>query len=129
MTKFRKNREKVPRSPICADRGRHFVWKGLCDSGADFLFCLSGGSFGAVNDWGVQYMSGYYKKHTIFVHPAEFLVTGPGETAVQLKMFGDPTERAAALTISEDEVDGPRDQNEICYFELPIPEKGEEGGE
>ena len=106
---------------ICADRGRHFVWKGLCDNSADFLFCLSGGSFGPVkNDVGMQLLSGIYNKHTIFVHPAEFLVTGPQGSALALQMFGEPTQGPDALLVSKDEIDGPRDQKNVCYFDLPV---------
>ena len=106
---------------ICADRGRHFVWKGLCDNGADFLFCLSGGSFGPVkNDPGMKLLSGIYRKHTIFVHPAEFLVTGPNGNTLSLQMFGEPTNGAEALLICEDEIRGYRDQKDVCYFDLPV---------
>ncbi len=110
---------------ICADRGRHFVWKGLTDSGADFLFCLSGGSFGPVkNDNGVALLSGIYKKHTIFVHPAEFLVTSPEGATVDLALFGDPTQLYPSLLVAEEDIDGPRDLKKICYFDLPIATTG-----
>ena len=70
------------------------------------------------------FLSDIYKKHAIFVHPAKFLVSGPNRSTIDLQMFGEPTQRAAALLILKEEINGPRDQNRVCYFDLPIAKTG-----
>ena len=63
---------------ICADRTDPKIVGRLCSAGADFLICPSGGMFGPVeNDPIVQGRSSENGIYIVFVHPVEFLVTGP----------------------------------------------------
>ena len=101
---------------ICADRRYKDVVKGFCDNGADFLICPSGGMFGPKrNDPILQDRSRENGKHIIFVHPAEFLVTGPDGSIIDRTILGDQ------LLITPDQVSKKADQNRIFYFDLPLP--------
>lgn len=100
---------------ICADRRDKKVVKRFCDSGADFLICPSGGMFGPqTNDPILQARSRENRKHIVFVHPAEFLVTGPDGTIVKRTILGD------RLLISPEKVGKEEDKNKIFYFDLPL---------
>jgi len=61
----------------------------ICTRGADFLICPSGGMFGPEkNDPIVQQRSRENNIHIVFVHPAEFLVTGPGSGILAQAVLG-----------------------------------------
>lgn len=100
---------------ICADRTDAGIVRRFCDNGADFLICPSGGMFGPkTNDPIVQARSRENQKHVIFVHPAEFLVTGPDGSIVQTTLLGD------TLLIAGDETGTAKDMQRVFYFDLPI---------
>ena len=108
---------------ICADRGRRHIWQGLSDSGADFFFCLSGGSFGPVkNDSGMRMLTAEQDKYMFFVHPSEFLAIAPNGSVADVQMLGEATQGGNAMLISEAEIGSARDQNKVCYFDLPVGE-------
>ena len=87
----------------------------LASVGADFLICLSGGMFGPKrNDLIVQSRSRENRKYIIFVHPAEFLVTGPDGSIVKRTILGD------RLLITRDQVGKKEDTNRVFYFDLPL---------
>jgi predicted amidohydrolase len=100
---------------ICADRRFPDVVKRFSEAGADFLICPSGGMFGPKsNDHILQARSRENRKHIVFVHPAEFLVTSPeGEIASQA-ILGD------RLLISRDQIDSEVDSKKVFYFDLPV---------
>lgn len=101
---------------ICADRTEKTIVRRFVEKGADFLICPSGGMFGPkTNDPIVQARSRENKVYIIFVHPAEFLVTGPDGAIVQRTILGD------RLLISPDRIGGEKDRNRIFYFDLPLP--------
>ena len=103
---------------ICADRRFPEVVKAFSDGGADFLICPSGGMFGPKsNDPIVQGRSRENHKYIVFVHPAEFLVTGPDGTIVQQALLGDK------LLISPDQIGTEADSKQVFYFDLPRPPK------
>ncbi len=107
---------------ICKDRGDARLVRALCGNGAEFVICTSGGAFGPErNDPVLQERSRENGIYIIFVHPCEFLVTGPDGAVVDVALLGDPAQRGDALHISKDEIGGPRDQNRIFYFDLPCP--------
>jgi predicted amidohydrolase len=107
---------------ICADRGEPTVCSALASAGADVVVCVSGGAFGPDrNDEVLRQRSRETRKHIIFVHPAEVLVTAPDGSILDMQLFGDPAERDAALAIGEEEIGGERDWNQVCYVDLPIP--------
>jgi predicted amidohydrolase len=75
---------------ICADRRSSDVVKGFGERRADFLICPSGGMFGPKsNDPILQARSKENSKYIVFVHPAEFLVTGPDGTILERTLLGD----------------------------------------
>jgi predicted amidohydrolase/predicted TIM-barrel fold metal-dependent hydrolase len=99
---------------ICADRRFPEIVNGFIDNGADLLICPSGGMFGsATNDPIVQARSRETKRHIIFVHPAEFLVTAPDGSIAARTILGD------RLFVSKDKVGTEADSNRVFYFDLP----------
>jgi hypothetical protein len=69
------------------------------------------------NDPIVQARSKENQLTIIFVHPAEFLVTGPDGSVVERTILGNQ------LLISKEEVGGDKDQNRVFYYDLPVPTK------
>jgi predicted amidohydrolase len=100
---------------ICADRREPAIVQRIRSHGAEFLICPSGGMFGPKsNDPIVQARSRENQTHIVFVHPAEFLVTGPDGSILARTLLGD------RLLISAEEEGTELDQNAIRYFELPV---------
>jgi dihydroorotase/N-acyl-D-amino-acid deacylase len=100
---------------ICADRRYPKLVGRFRERGADFLICPSGGMFGpARNDPIVQARSRENRRYIVFVHPAEFLVTGPDGSIVRRTILGKK------LSITADEVGTPADSKRVFYFDLPL---------
>ena len=100
---------------ICADRRFPKLVRGFCDKGAKFLLCPSGGMFGPKrNDGIVQARSKENKKYIVFVHPAEFLVTGPDGAIVKRTILGD------SLLIAPEQIGKTPDKNRVFYIDLPL---------
>jgi predicted amidohydrolase len=100
---------------ICADRRFPDVVQGFCARGADFLICPSGGMFGPkTNDPILQARSKETGRFIVFVHPAEFLVTGPEGTILQRTLLGD------RLLIQADQIGTDADARGVYYFDLPL---------
>ena len=75
---------------ICADRRDPDLVKRLAGGGADLLICPSGGMFGPKsNDHILQARSKENNLPILFVHPAEFLVTGPDGQIQSRTILGD----------------------------------------
>jgi predicted amidohydrolase len=105
---------------ICADRRFPGVVKGFCERGAQFLICPSGGMFGPEkNDRLLQARSKENHKLIVFVHPAEFLVTGPDGTILERTVLGDK------LLIAPDEVGTAGDSQRVFYFDVPLARPGD----
>jgi predicted amidohydrolase len=103
---------------ICADRRFPDVVKGFCERGADFLICPSGGMFGPEkNDHILQARSRENRKYIVFVHPAEFLVTGPDGTILERTILGDK------LLIAPEQVGTAADSRRVFYFDVPLAAK------
>jgi predicted amidohydrolase len=103
---------------ICADRTEPTIVRRFCAEGADFLICPSGGMYGPKsNDPIVRSRSRENKIHIVFVHPAEFLATGPDGAELANTVLGN------RLEISADQVGSDKDENRIFYFELPLRKK------
>ncbi|MEX0715500.1 MAG: carbon-nitrogen hydrolase family protein [Planctomycetaceae bacterium] len=101
---------------ICADRTEKDIVRRICGNGADFLICPSGGMFGPrANDPIVQARSKENGKHIVFVHPVEFLVTGPDGSVRDVRMLGDK------LLVTPEQVGGDEDSRGVFHFELPRP--------
>jgi len=106
---------------ICADRRDSDLVKRLKGGGADLLICPSGGMFGPQsNDPILQARSKENGVPILFVHPAEFLVTGASGEISQQKLLGD------RLEITAGEVGGDNDKNEVFLFDLPLAAKSKE---
>ena len=100
---------------ICADRRDKAVVRRFRDAGAEFLLCPSGGMFGPkTNDPILQARSRENRLHVVFVHPAEFLVTGPTGAILQRTILG------RRLLVAPDQAGGKDDPKRVFYFELPV---------
>ena len=112
---------------ICNDRDSREIVKRFRDNGADFLICPSGGAFGPIrNDPKLQARSRENGVHIVFVHPAEFLVTGPDGSILERAILGDVPEGKPPpdrLLTSKRQMDGELDHRGIYYFDLPLPAK------
>ena len=101
---------------ICADRRYPDVVGRFFKNGADFLVCPSGGMFGPkTNDPILQARSRENRSHIVFVHPAEFLVTGPKGGILSGTILGK------RLLIDPRQVGGEQDVNRVFYYDLPLP--------
>jgi hypothetical protein len=65
----------------------------------------------------VQDRSRENHKYIIFVHPAEFLVTGPDGAILQQTILG------SQLLISPDQIGTEADSKRVFYFDLPLTPK------
>ena len=100
---------------ICADRTEATIVRCFCTAGADFLICPSGGMFGPTkNDPIVQARSRENRIHIVFVHPTEFLVTGPDGSVLANTLLGNH------LLIQPDDVGTDKDSNRVFYFDIPL---------
>jgi len=101
---------------ICADRKNPDIVRRMREAGADFFLCPSGGMFGPrSNDPILQARSRENNVHIVFVHPAEFLVTGPDGSVLFQSVLGN------RLLIRTDEIDSAADRNQVFCFDLPLP--------
>lgn len=104
---------------ICADRTEPEIVQRFRANGADFLICPSGGMFGPKsNDPIVQARSRENATHILFVHPAEFLVTGPDGGVLARTILGDN------LLVTPEQADGDQDARRVFYFDLPLMPPG-----
>jgi predicted amidohydrolase len=100
---------------ICADRRDGDLVKRLCESRPSLLICPSGGMFGPQsNDPIVQARSKENGVPIVFVHPAEFLVTGPEGEVRSRTILGKQ------LEVAQREVGSVADQNEVLFFDVPL---------
>jgi predicted amidohydrolase len=100
---------------ICADRTDSDLVRRLCAKGVDWLICPSGGMFGPKNnDPIVQARSRENRVPIVFVHPAEFLVTGSDGEIRQCILVGE------RLLVAKEQIGGSRDCKRVCYLELPL---------
>jgi predicted amidohydrolase len=112
---------------ICSDRNSATLVKRFRDNGADFLFCPSGGAFGPIrNDPKVQARSRENGIPIVFVHPVEFLVTGPDGSILERTILGDVPEGKPPpdhFLTSKEQIGSVLDRSGIYYFDLPLPEE------
>ena len=99
---------------ICADRRFPEIVNGFIENGAGLLLCASGGMFGPkTNDPILQARSKETKRHIVFVHPAEFLVTTPDGSIAARTILGEQ------LLVAPEEVDTDLDSRDVFYFDVP----------
>jgi len=100
---------------ICADRKHPDLVSRIVADGAEFLLCPSGGMFGPKsNDHILQARSRENNVHIVFVHPCEFLVTGPDGSILTATLLGD------RLHIPIAEAGSDNDTKRVFYFDLPV---------
>jgi predicted amidohydrolase len=100
---------------ICADRTDPGIVGRLCTNGADLLICPSGGMFGPKsNDPIVQARSRENRIPIVFVHPAEFLVTGPDGAIRDRTILGD------TLLVAPGEAGQGKDSQRVFVHDLPV---------
>ncbi|MFO1020431.1 MAG: carbon-nitrogen hydrolase family protein [Planctomycetales bacterium] len=100
---------------ICADRTNPEIVRRYRENGAEFLICPSGGMYGPQkNDHILQARSRENQLPIIFVHPAEFLVTGPDGNIRAQTVLGN------SLLIAPTDKGTEKDSSRIFYFELPL---------
>lgn len=121
---------------ICYERAFPELVKQTCDAGADYVFFISGGTFGPGNTRTVQARSRENGRTMIFVHPAQFLVTGPDGSVVKDETVGGlgqhPPENLIqcdavntyavmrGMLIITEQIGTEFDQNRVVYFDLPL---------
>jgi len=100
---------------ICADRRKPEIARQFRESGARFILIPSGGMYGsASNDPIVQARSKENGIPIAFVHPAEFLVTGPDGSVVDATVLGD------RLLVPLEEAGSAVDQNRVFLWDLRL---------
>ncbi len=100
---------------ICADRRKPEIAARFRENGADFIIVPSGGMFGPKsNDPIVQARSKETGLAIAFVHPAEFLVTGPDGSILAQTVLGN------RLLVAPDEAGGEKDRNRVFIHDLPV---------
>jgi predicted amidohydrolase len=100
---------------ICADRKHPDLVNGIVAEGAAFLICPSGGMFGPKsNDPILQARSKENGRYIVFVHPCEFLVTGPDGAILTTTLLGN------SLEIFAPEAGSEKDTKQVFFFDLPL---------
>jgi predicted amidohydrolase len=99
---------------ICNDRRQPAIARQLRGNGADLLIIPSGGMFGRRNDRIVGDRSRENGVPSVFVHPAEFLVTAPDGSIKARALLGDQ------LAVEPGERDGRQDRRAVFYVDLPM---------
>lgn len=103
---------------ICADRRHPDLVRRIVAEGAEFLLCPSGGMFGPEkNDHFLQARSKENGVPIVFVHPCEFLVTGPDGAILARTLLGD------RLLVSPVQLGSESDSKRVFYFDLPLKAK------
>ncbi|MHC4673648.1 MAG: carbon-nitrogen hydrolase family protein [Planctomycetota bacterium] len=100
---------------ICADRRYPEVAQQLRQNGADFIVCPSGGMWGPKdNDHFLQTRSQENNLPIVFVHPIEFLVTGPDGSILDCRLVGDK------MSINTDRINTKKDKKSVAIYQLQI---------
>jgi predicted amidohydrolase len=94
---------------ICSDRRQEAAIRELAGNGAVIVFCPAGGGYGTANDRIVSQRSREGGVPIVFVHPVEFLVTGPDGSILVTELYG------SAL----DDVDR-SDPGVVRYYDVPL---------
>ena len=100
---------------ICADRHVPGIAAAFAAGGADYILCPSGGAFGPErNDPKVQARSRETGLPIVFVHPAEFLATGPDGSNLACTLVGD------RRLVSPEQVGGADDSSRVFWQDVPV---------
>jgi predicted amidohydrolase len=100
---------------ICADRRQPELIKRLGDHGAEFMLCPSGGMWGPEkNDHHLQARSRENGVPIVFVHPIEFLVTGPDGAILERRFAGED------MSLEVERIGTPADAHLVAVYDLPL---------
>lgn len=100
---------------ICADRRDPEVVRRICANGVDLLICPSGGMWGPKdNDHHVQARSRENRVPIVFVHPIDFLVTGPDGAILERRFVG------REMDVSGRRIGSEQDVCEVAIFDVPL---------
>jgi len=98
---------------ICADRRYPQTIRKLGEAGAELMLCPSGGMWGPKkNDHHLQARSRENRVPIVFVHPIEFLVTGPDGSILDRRFAGD------VMDVPVEGIDGEADKRLVAIFNL-----------
>ncbi len=99
---------------ICADRRNRELVQKIAGS-ADLVICPSGGMWGPErNDFYLQDRSRENQVPIVFVHPVEFLVTGPDGAILDRRFAGQE------MTLKPSEVGGEKDAQLVAMYDVPL---------
>ena len=102
---------------ICADRRDPQLVAKIAANGADFIICPSGGMWGPEkNDFHLQDRSRENHLPIVFVHPVEFLVTGPDGSILDRRFAG------TKMSLDLEQLAGPEDPHLVAVYDLPLPQ-------
>ena len=100
---------------ICADRRFPELIGPMGRKGAVLLICPSGGMWGPVkNDHHLQARSRENRVPIVFVHPIEFLVTGPDGSILDRRFAGRD------MSIEIEQMSGPADEHLVAVYDLRL---------
>jgi predicted amidohydrolase len=100
---------------ICADRRYPQTIARLGEAGAELMLCPSGGMWGPIkNDHHLQARSRENSVPIVFVHPIEFLVTGPDGAILDRRFAGDH------MDVPVDGIHGEDDQHLVAIYDLSL---------
>ncbi len=100
---------------ICADRRNPDLVRQLRANGAEILLCPSGGMWGPEkNDHYLQARSRENRIPIVFVHPIEFLVTGPSGEILDNRLVG------RNMDVRPGEIGSDADARQVAIFDLPL---------
>jgi predicted amidohydrolase len=103
---------------ICADRRYPETIRKLGEAGAELMLCPSGGMWGPKkNDHHLQARSRENDVPIVFVHPIEFLVTGPDGTILDRRFAGD------VMDVPVDGIGGAADKHLVAIMDLPLEQR------
>ncbi len=121
---------------ICYERHFPKLISETCAAGADFIVLVSGGSFGPENNRIVQTRSRESKRHMIFIHPTQFLVTAPdGSIALEKNVGGlgkHPPDKhimndsvntyavQRGMLITTEQIGTDLDDNRVVFYDLSL---------
>lgn len=100
---------------ICADRRNPDIPRRLRENGAELIICPSGGMWGPVkNDHHLRSRSRENGIPIVFVHPIEFLVTGPDGAILERRLVGD------RMSLTPDQIGTELDGQLVAICDLPV---------
>ncbi len=100
---------------ICADRREPEMVRRIASRGPVLIICPSGGMWGPKdNDYHLQDRSRENGVPIVFVHPCEFLVTGPDGEILDRRFVGQEMDVIGA------EIGGAADPHLVAIYDLPL---------